>query len=164
MPSGVGSPLGKSARKRLRIVVAALPDSCWKTIARISALKCDPPVRSPGRYGPTASITRAMTGSTRRRCARAFLATVARSTARLVTREDARGAVAREGDHVIAVHTSAHLHPGRPGRHARHGEPHHFRLFAQHALDVVRRYVALDHVSVHERGVARMQVVRDAAR
>src|SRR5687767_10051344 len=126
-------------------------------MARISARKCVPPVRSPGRYGPTASMTLAITGSTRRRCARARRARAGCVTT-LVTLEYLRGAVAVERDDVIAVFAAAQVHAGRPGRHSTHRDAGDLRLLLQEPLNIGRGDVPFDDVPVHERGVTRVQV------
>src|SRR5919108_557723 len=48
------------------MVAAALPESCWYTIARRTASKCVPSARGAKRHGPTRRMTSASLGSRRR--------------------------------------------------------------------------------------------------
>ena len=77
--SSAVAPSRNSATKRPRIVLAALPLSCWKMIERASAWNAVGD-GSRSRGGPTASITIAITSSDWRRCATARSASIVAAT------------------------------------------------------------------------------------
>src|SRR5690606_31150062 len=70
-------------------------------------------------------------------------------------------AVAAEGDDVVAVLERA-LHAGRAPGHPGHGEAGEHRAFGEEAADDLGGDVPLEHVAVHQRGVAGLEVDRDA--
>src|SRR5687768_9437758 len=108
-------------------------------------------------------MTFAITGSTRRRCARALRPRVTWSM-ELVAREDARGAVAVERDDLVRVSPTSHLHARRTGGHPGYGDSRDLRLLFQQPLNVGGRHVALVDVPANERRVARMQTLGDTPR